>query len=257
MPPCDFVPSCFCQAVAVRADVVSGHSPPPRGVKPVCSACPGCQGRGQAWQGRPSSRRLRARVGGGPTTSIPGVPVFSIPRSSEEAVGPRRPPPPSAAHRVAVSSAAGSSGQAGGRLCPSLPPAATAGGSALISRARVVTLGSLCQGQRGHVTTRSQEWCLITSNVLGVRAGWYPEGHNSDPTCSYFKIPRLVKCVILFFALENLVYFPHFCLTLTSVRAASTVCPVTAVPESSTERGMEQGAGITAFVKRMTGRGKE
>lgn len=139
----------------------------------------------------------------------------------------------------------------------SLPPAATAGGSALISRARVVTLGSLCQGQRGHVTTRSQEWCLITSNVLGVRAGWYPEGHNSDPTCSYFKIPRLVKCVILFFALENLVYFPHFCLTLTSVRAASTVCPVTAVPESSTARGMEQGAGITAFVKRMTGRGKE
>lgn len=154
-------------------------------------------------------------------------------------------------------SAAGSSERAGGRLCPSLPPAATAGGSALISRARVVTLGSLCQGQRGHVTTRSQEWCLITSNVLGVRAGWYPEGHNSDPTCSYFKIPRLVKCVILFFALENLVYFPHFCLTLTSVRAASTVCPVTAVPESSTERGMEQGAGITAFVKRMTGRGKE
>lgn len=139
----------------------------------------------------------------------------------------------------------------------SLPPAATAGGSALISRARVVTLGSLCQGQRGHVTTRSQEWCLITSNVLGVRAGWYPEGHNSDPTCSYFKISRLVKCVILFFALENLVYFPHFCLTLTSVRAASTVCPVTAVPESSTARGMEQGAGITAFVKRMTGRGKE
>lgn len=102
VPPCDFVPSCFCQAVAVRADVVSGHSPPPRGVKPVCSACPGCQGRGQAWQGRPSSRRLRARLGGGPTTSIPGVPVFSIPGSSEEAVGPRRPPPPSAAHRVAV-----------------------------------------------------------------------------------------------------------------------------------------------------------
>lgn len=250
MPPCDFVPSCFCQAVAVRADVVSGHSPPPRGVKPVCSACPGCQGRGQAWQGRPSSRRLRARVGGGPTTSIPGVPVFSIPGSSEEAVGPRRPPPPSAAHRVAVCCWLVRAGWG-------TPLSATARGSALISRARVVTLGSLCQGQRGHVTTRSQEWCLITSNVLGVRAGWYPEGHNSDPTCSYFKIPRLVKCVILFFALENLVYFPHFCLTLTSVRAASTVCPVTAVPESSTEHGMEQGAGITAFVKRMTGRGKE
>lgn len=80
---------------------------------------------------------------------------------------------------------------------------------------------------------------LSHSNILGIGAGRYPEGHDSDPVC-YFKILHLVKFVILCFPLKNLVCFPHFCLTLTSMRTASAIFLVPAVPKSSTVRGVEQ-----------------
>lgn len=116
VPPCDFIPSCFCQAVAVRADVVSGHSPPPRGVKPVCSACPGV--RAAVRPGRaalPPDGSELAWVAGRQRPFLGSL-------FSQSPGAPRRPSArgghPLRQRLTGWPSAAGSSGWAGGRLCP-------------------------------------------------------------------------------------------------------------------------------------------